>query len=223
MFIRFREMIARTMKAKGLTRADLARMTHTDYSYLNRLLKGEARFNEGHIEAISKALDILPWGKPAPIPVRITYSRKFQDPDLPRKREGDYLPVPIVEPKVAAGNPETVTTEQVVDIVFIHRRALKRRTVRDYLCTYVKGDSMFPVLRDGAIVCIDTKARPEGRKVPKDSIWAVRKEEGTVVKHIQIEEDRILLVSANPAYDIESVAVADAVIGRVVGAWQSLA
>ena len=96
MFKQFREKIAETMKAKGLKRADLARITGTDYSYLNRLLKGEARFNEDHIETISKALDIMPWGEPAPIPVRITYSRKFKDPDLPRKRESDYLPVELV-------------------------------------------------------------------------------------------------------------------------------
>jgi len=223
MFKRFREAVAETMKARGLRRADLARMTRTDYSYLNRLLKGEARFNEDHIEAISKALDILPWGEPSPIPVRITYSRKFGDPDLPRKRESDYLPVPIVEPRVAAGNPETVTSEQVIDIVFLHRRAIKRKSVRDYICTYVKGDSMAPILRDGAIVCIDTKARPEGKKVPKDSIWAVRKDDGTVVKHLQIKDKMILLVSENPAYDIEPVTDGDVIVGRVIGVWQNLA
>ena len=223
MFKRFREMIAESMKARGLKRADLARMTRIDYSYLDRLLKGKARFNEDHIETICEALGIVPWGKPAPVPVRITYSGKFKDPDLPRKRESDYLPVPIVEPRVAAGNPETVTSEQVIDIVFIHRRALKRRSARDYICTFVKGDSMSPVLRDGAIVCIDTRARPEGKKVPKDSIWAVRKDDGTVVKHIQIQDKAILLVSENPAYDIESITGGDVIVGRVVGVWQSLA
>ena len=210
------------MKGRGWNRAALARMTKIDYSYLNRLLQGKARFNEQHIEAISKALGILPWGEPAPIPIRITFSRKFEDSELPRKRESDYLPMPIVEPKVAAGNPETVTSEQVIDIVFIHRRAIKRRNVRDYICTYVKGDSMSPVLRDGAIVCIDTKARPERAKVPKDSIWAVRKDGGTVVKHIQIGDEMILLVSENPAYDIESVGDREAIVGRVVGVWQNL-
>jgi len=223
MFKRFREIVAETMKAKGLKRADLARMTKIDFSYLDRLLKGKARFNEDHIESISRALSITPWREPAPIPVRITYSKKFEDPDLPRKRESDYFPVPIVEPRVAAGNPETVTSEQVIDIVFVHRRALKRRSVRDYICTFVKGDSMSPVLRDGAIVCIDTKARPERKKVPKDSIWAVRKDDGTVVKHIQIEEKRILLISENPAYDVESVTDGDVIVGRVVGVWQNLA
>ena len=81
----------------------------------------------------------------------------------------------------------------------------------------MREDGRAPALRDGAIVCIDTKARPEGKNVPRDSIWAVRKDDGTVVKHIQIKEGMILLVSENPAYDIESVAEGDAIIGRVVG------
>jgi SOS-response transcriptional repressor LexA len=222
MFKRFRETVAKAMRTRGMKRADLARMTKIDFSYLDRLLKGKARLNEDHIVTISRALDIMPCGEPAPIPVRITYSKKFEDPDLPRRRESHYLPVPIVEPRVAAGNPETVTSEQVIDIVFIHRRALRRRSVRDYICTFVKGDSMSPILRDGAIVCIDTKARPEGKKVSKDSIWAVRKDDGTVVKHIQIQDNTILLVSENPAYDIESVTGGDIIVGRVVGVWQNL-
>jgi phage repressor protein C with HTH and peptisase S24 domain len=185
--------------------------------------RGGARLNEDHIEAIAKALELRLWEEQAPIPVRITYSRKFRDEDLPRERETDYFSVPIVEPRVAAGNPETVATEQVIDIVFIHRRALMRRSVRDYICTYVRGDSMEPVLRDGAIVCIDTKARPEGGRVPRDSIWAVRKDDGAVVKRIQLQDDRILLISENPRYDIETVPDGDAVIGRVVGVWQALA
>lgn len=223
MFRQYRESILEALKTRGWTRADLARSARIDFSHLNRLLQGKARFHEGHIETLSKVLGVTPGRKPGPIPVRITYSRKFADPRLPERRGAEYLAVPIVESKVAAGSPEIVTGEQVVDIAFIHSGALRRRSVRGYICTYVKGDSMLPVLRDGAVVCIDTRARPEGRKVPKDSIWAVRKEDGVVVKHIQIEEGRILLISRNPAYEIESVSEGDAVIGRVVGAWQNLA
>lgn len=223
MFRQYRERILEALKARGRTRADLARTTRIDFSYLDRLLKGKARFNEDHIEAISKALGVTPGREPGPIPVRITYSRQFADPRLPEKRGAEYLAVPVVDSKVAAGGPEIVTSEQVVDIAFIHSGAIRRRSVRGYICTYVKGDSMLPVLRDGAIVCIDTRARPEGKKVPKDSIWAVRKEGGAVVKHIQIQEGMILLVSENPVYEIESVADGDAIIGRVVGAWQNLA
>jgi phage repressor protein C with HTH and peptisase S24 domain len=160
--------------------------------------------------------------KPESFTVRVTYSKKFEEPTLLNARETDYLPVPIVEPKVAAGSPETVTSEEIVDIAYIHRRTLKRKNVRDYLCTFVKGDSMHPVIRDGAIVCIDTKAMPEEKKVPKGSVWAVRKDEGAVVKFIQIGEGGIILYSANPAYPPEVVRDPEAIIGRVVWMWQSL-
>ena len=81
---------------------------------------------------------------------------------------------------------------------------------------------MAPVIRDGATVCIDSRARPE-KKVPKDSIWAVRKEGGAVIKHIQIKDGLILLISENPAYEIETTSDPAAIIGRVVGVWQNLA
>jgi len=222
MFGRYRGNILEALKTRGWTRADLARTIRIDYSYLDRLLKGKARFNEDHIVAIAKALGVAPTGAMDAISVRITYSRKFEDPLLPQKRELDYLPVPIVEPKVAAGNPEVVSSEQVLDIVFIHRRALKRRSAQGHVCTVVTGDSMSPVIRDGAIVCIDTRARP-GKTVPKDSIWAVRKDEGAVIKHIQFKDDLILLIPENPEYEIETTSDPEAIIGRVVGVWQNLA
>ncbi|MCL5966901.1 MAG: S24 family peptidase [Deltaproteobacteria bacterium] len=81
---------------------------------------------------------------------------------------------------------------------------------------------MHPILRDGAIVCIDTKARPEEKKVPKGSIWAVRKDEGAVVKFIQVGEDMIALLSANPNYPPEAVTDPEAIIGRVVWMWQGV-
>src|SRR5574341_1489717 len=222
MFTRYRENILHALRARGWSRAHLARATGIDFSYLDRLLRGKARFNENHIDAIAGALGVAPSGTRDPIPVRITYSRKFKDPLLPQKRETDYLAIPIVEPRVAAGNPEVVSSEQVLDIVFLHRRALRRGSAQGYLCMVVKGDSMAPAIRDGAIVCIDTRARPEGKKVPRESVWAVRKDEGAVIKHIQFRDDRILLISENPDYEIESTGDPLAIIGRVVGVWQTL-
>src|SRR3989337_3257344 len=135
MFHRYRENILEALKTRGWTRADLARTIKIDFSYLDRLLKGKAGFNEDHIEAIAKTLGVAPSGAPATIPVRITYSRKFEDPLLPQKRELDYLTVPIVEPRVAAGNPEVVSSEQVLDIVFIHRRAFQDPHGPGHTCT----------------------------------------------------------------------------------------
>lgn len=156
-----------------------------------------------------------------PLSIRVAYSTKFDDPRLPQEREVDYLPVPIVNVKVAAGIPEVVTNEQVVDIAFIHRRSLRKKNPRNLICTFVKGDSMEPALRDGAIVCIDTKVRPEGGKAPVGSIWAVRKDDGVVVKHLQLADGAIVLISANSNFPPEVISNPEAIIGRVVWAWQS--
>jgi repressor LexA len=221
----FRQRVAEAMEAKGVSMAELARLTGIDNSFLKRMLdrKGNTKLNEDYIDLISKALDIRISETPRePLQVTVGHSSRLADPSLPREREPDYLPVPIVEPKVAAGNPEAVASEQVVDIAFIHRRTLRRRSPDNLICTYVKGDSMFPILRDGAIVCLDLKARPEGGKVPKGSVWAVRKGEGAVVKHIQVGEGGIVLISANPSYPPEVVEDEEAIVGRVVWMWQAM-
>lgn len=142
-------------------------------------------------------------------------------PLIVREQQSPYFSVPIVDAKIAAGPPALVTGEQIIDVAFIHRRILKKKDPRDLICTFVKGDSMEPVLRDGAIVCIDTKARPEGKKVPPSTIWAMRKDDGVVVKYLQIRDSTMVLVSENKAYQVELVKDPEAIIGRVVWAWQN--
>ena len=157
----------------------------------------------------------------ARIDIKVSWTRRTEGASALLDPEADYLPVPIVDVKVAAGPPQEIRTEQIVDIAIIHRHALKRRNEAGLVCTFVKGDSMEPIFRDGAVVCIDTEDRPDRGKVPKHSIWAVRKDEGAVVKHIQTEKDSIILISENPSYPVEVVRDPSAIIGRVVWAWQN--
>lgn len=225
---KFPEILRGLIEQRGLTREQVAKLIGVSRPMVHNYESGKKPPSRETLIRISEVfnvpLDVLV-GKqslePVPFSVRITYSKRFEEQELPQEKESDYLPVPIVEPKVAAGNPQVISSEQVVDVAFIHRRVLKRRSADNLLCTFVQGDSMYPVIRDGAIVCIDTKARPEGTKVPKGSIWAVRKDEGAVVKFIQIGDDMIALLSANPNYPPEAVRDPDPIIGRVVWAWQA--
>ena len=226
---KFPEILRRLIKERGLTREQVAKLIGVSRPMVHYYESGSKPPSRKRLIRISEVfgvpLDMLVGKKNyerTPFSVRITYSKRFEEPALPQERESDYLPVPIVEPKVAAGNPQMISSEEVVDVAFIHRRALKRRSAENLLCTFVQGDSMHPVIRDGAIVCIDTKARPEEKKVPKGSIWAVRKDEGAVVKFIQIGEDMIALLSANPSYPPEAVEDPEAIIGRVVWMWQAV-
>jgi len=221
----FRQKIAEAMEAAGVTMAELSRRTGIDNSFLKRMLdrKGNTKLSEDYIDAITQALDIQIAEVPRePLQVTVTHSKKLASPSLPQSKESDYLAVPIVEPRIAAGNPKTITSEQVIDMAFIHRRTLRRKNPDNLICTFVEGDSMLPILRDGAIVCIDTKARPEGDKVPKGSVWVVKKDGGAVVKHIQIGKDGIVLISANPSYTPEVVRDDESIVGRVVWMWQAL-
>jgi len=221
----FRQKVADAMEASGVTMAELSRRTGIDNSFLKRMLdrKGNAKLGEDYIDAIAQALDITIAETPRePLQVTVSHSKKLADPSLLQARESDHLAVPIVEPRIAAGNPKTITNEQVIDIAFIHRRTLRRKSPDNLICTFVEGDSMLPILRDGAIICIDLKARPDGEKVPKGSVWVVRKDGGAVVKHIQIGKDGIVLVSANPSYHPEVVKDDESIVGRVVWMWQAL-
>ncbi len=206
---------------KNLT-LDVVRSLHRALGIPLEVLAAAAEPSGVQVDALYVAESAPPpYGQTEPFSVRIVYSKKFEEPQLPQARESDYLPVPIVEARVAAGAPEVVTTEQVVDIAFIHRRALHKKNPRDLICTFVKGDSMSPILHDGAIVCIDTKARPERNSIPPGSIWVVRRDEGVVVKHLQIADGAIVLISANTNYPPEVISNPEATIGRVVWAWQS--
>jgi len=124
--------------------------------------------------------------------------------------------VPIVEPRIAAGNPKTITNEQVIDIAFIHRRTLRRRNPDNLICTFVEGDSMVPILRDGAIVCVDLKARPRGTRCRR-VLCGGQEGRRCVVKHIQVGKDGIVLISANPSYTPEVVRDDESIVGRSSG------
>ncbi len=215
--------IDRFILESGMRRKDIAEKMGLDNpSMVSQYRHGHKAAGKNFISKLAKALgrkqeefyakDVAP---------SAAYSDGNVPPSMVRETTGEYISIPIVDAKVAAGAPDTITAEQIVDTALIHRHALHKKDPRGLVCTFVKGDSMEPVLRDGAVVCIDTKARPEGKKVPAGSIWAVRKDEGVVVKYLQIRDSTFVLVSANKSYLVELVKDPEAIIGKVIWAWQS--
>jgi len=57
----FRQKVADSMEAGGVTMAELSRRTGIDNSFLKRMLdrKGNAKLGEDYIDAIAQALDIM--------------------------------------------------------------------------------------------------------------------------------------------------------------------
>lgn len=159
-------------------------------------------------------------GGAPPFAVRILDPYSFREPEL-RAREVEYQAVPVYEAPVIGGPAEEIQSERAKGICFIPARVLRGKNPAHLGCFEVKGESMMPVVRRGATVCVDLAARPERfdafpARAPRESIWIVRKDGGLVIKYIRIKDGVIVLVSANPSEDIEVVTNADAIVGRVI-------
>lgn len=143
--------------------------------------------------------------------------------DLPQQgMSDDYLAVPLVEGRVAAG-PGGVVWDQVESLVWVYRPALGRR--HRLIAMRVGGDSMAPTIPDGAIVIIDLDQwRPNGER---RHVWALRTADGdTRIKRLQRSDGHLILVSDNvAAHPPELAWTADLrrlVIGKVIWMWRSL-
>lgn len=143
--------------------------------------------------------------------------------DLPQQgMSDDYLAVPLVAGKVAAG-PGGVVWEQVDSLVWVYRPALGRR--HRLIAVRVGGDSMQPTVPDGAIVIIDLDQwQPNGGR---RHIWALRTKDGeTQIKRLHRMDTSLIVISDNFSnYPPEPAWTADLnqlVIGKVIWMWRSL-
>lgn len=163
---------------------------------------------------------------PLPPPIRILDPYSTGEQEL-RAREAEYLAVPVYEAPVIGGPAEEVHSERAKGAAFIPAKVLRGKDPLSLGCFEVKGESMMPIVRRGAIVCVDLAARPERigaapARTPRESIWIIRKDGGLVIKHVRIKDGVIVLVSANPLEDVEVVTSADAIVGRVIYVGQGI-
>jgi phage repressor protein C with HTH and peptisase S24 domain len=143
--------------------------------------------------------------------------------DLPQEGlADDYLAVPLVEGRVAAG-PGGVVWEKVKSLVWVYRPALGRK--HRLIAVRVGGSSMEPNIPDGAIVIIDLDQwQPNGER---RRIWALRTEDGdTQIKRLHRLDGGFIVMSDNALdFPPEMAWTGDLrrlVIGRVIWMWRSL-
>ncbi len=145
-------------------------------------------------------------------------------PSVPeRLPEDEYLSIPLVEGKIAAGEP-MIAEEDVIDWVVVHVRPLRKKMARqpNLVACRVAGDSMWPLLENGDIIVIDRGIDSE--KIVKGRMYAVWVEGGLTVKLLQREKNSLFLIPANSA---ESVRVVDLItqradiVGVVIGGWRN--
>ncbi|MBI5637190.1 MAG: helix-turn-helix domain-containing protein [Nitrospinae bacterium] len=150
--------------------------------------------------------------------------RRETSPPLPPNRlsEDEYLSIPLIEGKIAAGEP-IIPMEEIVEWVVLHMRPVKKAagSKKDLVACRILGDSMYPYLASGDIVVIDRgidKSRPQEKK-----IYAVWTDDGITAKMVQQEGHTMFLLPLNPAEKVRTIDLREnssPIVGLVIGAWK---
>ena len=99
---------------------------------------------------------------------------------------------------IAAGAGANVNTEYVADYVPFRDDWLSSHGLTSTRCQVIEvlGDSMEPTLEHRSVILVDFQRTARRR----NTIFALRTEDGPVVKRLQRDEDGWWLISDNPAY-----------------------
>lgn len=145
-----------------------------------------------------------------------------QVPEVPSwVRVEDYLAVPLVEGRIAAGTGRIVG-EEISDLVWVYRPEIGQRRNLVAVKLAPDADSMEPTLHPGDIVIVDR----DDKVITPRGIYAVRMEpEGCAIKRVRISQGRIWLISDNnlnyPPEPADTDDLDALLIGRVIWSWTS--
>jgi len=169
----------------------------------------------GEGDPIIKTPDIVIEAHPRVIPLGENIPTPSQDD------EGEYLAVPLVEGKIAAG-PGRIVKEDIHSFVWVYRPEIGKR--KNLVAVRI-GDqerSMLPTLPPGCILIVDRNDKEISRK----GIYAVRTgSDECAVKRVHVFDGHVLLFSDNPDFPPLMAPTTDVdqlVIGRVIWTWKSL-
>lgn len=185
----------------------LAKRADISTSTLNRILQGQ---QPGLAEAVRLARAVqadLVW---------LATGR-----GSPSAAAGGYVAVPIYDVRFAAGVAAFAdAAEQIGDMPFdlALLRDLGRTNAEGLAVFPVEGDSMAPLIADGARALVDLKSTRL-----REGVFAFRAGDELRIKRLRRLLDGIEIISENPAYQPELVTgdAADelTIIGRVLGTW----
>jgi SOS-response transcriptional repressor LexA len=116
---------------------------------------------------------------------------------LPESKEStpsgaDERRINILSDAMAAGTPRAVDDSLIEGTICFPSAWLRGGNL---VAVHVSGDSMFPIIRDGYIVVLDT-ARRDAKKLT-DQMVAVREGDGVTIKWLRRDGDIYLLVPQN--------------------------
>ena len=120
-------------------------------------------------------------------------------PERFRALEGldHYAPIPLLKDAAAAGSPRQITEADIDGYALIYYAWCPNPG--NFTCVRVRGDSMAPILHDGAIVALDHTQRDP--LALNQKMVAARVEDGVTVKWLERQPDGALrLVPENKAH-----------------------
>ncbi|MGH9804500.1 MAG: S24 family peptidase [Candidatus Acidiferrales bacterium] len=129
-----------------------------------------------------------------------------------------YAAVPLLRDAAAAGAARAISESDIEGYVLVPYGWCP--DAQNFSCLRVRGDSMTPILNDGAIVGIDRTQRDPA--MLQQQMVAARYEEGVTIKWLERQPDgALLLVPENKSYATLLLprAAANPIIGAVSWYW----
>lgn len=199
--------IKKIREARGVKQAALAEMIGTYPQQMSRIESNQESIDFKWIDKIAAALDVAPWElvmEPADRHVPTPGFKADKPAEIFSLSDNldtaSFATIPLYDIAAAAGHgmPVTKAAPEVIKCLVFELPYLRR--IGNYESTFgmfVYGDSMAPVLPDGALLLIDTSKK----ELWQGKMYLIRIGEMHYVKYIEVLPGLMLLKSANKAYD----------------------
>ncbi|WP_126172260.1 S24 family peptidase [Altericroceibacterium xinjiangense] len=198
-----RERFAELVRESGASLAALSRKIGRNPSYLHQYVtKGSPRRLEERDRRVLAGIFGVP-------------ESALGGPKENNVAEEEWFQVPRFQLEASAGFGALGGEEEPFDVMRFSRKWLREQGLQPEMLSAIRvvGDSMDPLLRDGDEILVDQRPNPF-----RDGIHVLRVGDFLQVKRVQAAAPgKLMLISANPAYEPVEVSLTDVnMIGRVV-------
>ena len=188
----FKERLNAALVTRGLSAADLSRMTGINEGALSQYRKGAYEASQRNLEKLARALNVsIPWLMGFDVPAV---------PELPSPTiTDDVVSFPILA-GVAAGYNRLAVPDAEAEKIDIPRQYLRGRPETDYFALRVVGSSMYPLYQDGDVVLV---LRQATMNRSGEIGVVIYDDEAATLKKVEyvMGEDWMRLVPINPAFE----------------------
>lgn len=186
------ERIKVSRKQKQLTQLQLANLVNVTATAISQWEREETLPKGGNLLRLSEALSVTPeW--------LTSGTKSVIMENVNREGAIPCALVPFYPFVKAAGGAGTVINSEDEDYTPVPCNVLKNRNLNSVVCVTVSGDSMEPVLTDGAIIAVD---RTE-KKIKDGKIYVFRHGDLLRVKVLKQTPTGVIIHSYNSTYPDE--------------------